>query len=245
MENQIEELNRIYINELNKFLSKIDFDTIGKVKEKIINSICDYFDNSFKGILSYDKNVIIEKIEEVFNYGFTRTRATIEEIGFIKYDSVETFDNKNRLNEEQRKNLISKFDSNNPSNNFSDLEDRITTLITESLSRRNYDNKNYENNHFKIKTSILKYVENQKINMLNTIKFDLEKQNQELERIILSEWKSILTTVDRKIDESSREDLMLSPILTDSTYETSANILEPILDVEDNNYQGLPGNVLK
>ena len=119
MEHEIEELNRIYISELNKFLSVIDFEHLDKVKETIIDSICNYFDNGFKNLISYDKNVISEKIEEVFSYGVSRSRATIDEIGFIKYNSIDNFDKTNEHNNEQRSQLITKFDSLNKSNNFS------------------------------------------------------------------------------------------------------------------------------
>ena len=233
MELQLEELNRIYRSELNKFLGVIDFENLNQVKETIITSICNYFDSGFKNLIRYDKDVIAERIEEVFGYGLSRTRATIDEMGFIKYDATDNFDSKNRQNTEERNNLINKFNSENPANNFSDLDERISILITDYLAKINYDNQNYEKYHFKIKISILKYVASQKKNMLDILKMDLEKQSQELEKVVLLEFKNIVTDVDMKINNIETSNLVLQP----SLIEPSNNFpnLMPILDLDDDN----------
>ena len=243
MDNKFEELNTLYRSELNKFLSKVDFEELNRIKEIIISSICNYFDDGYKNLIAYDKRIIEEKIEEVFNYGISRTRATISEVGFIKYDGLDTFDSKSRENSEMRNQFMSKFDSENPSNNFYDLEERVSILISEYLIKRNYDNQNYERYHFKIKTDILKYLANQKKKMLDVLKLDLEKQNQELEKVILVEYKSIITSIDGKIDNSSYENLALPPILDDFS---NSGVEDTPLDFQGNNSDlTLPGDFLK
>jgi len=246
---EVEKLNDLYSQELIKFVSKMDFLSMNETKIQIIRLVQEYFKNNFKGLLAYDESELEEKIVENFQYGVDRSKQTIDNIRFFHFENLDEFDVKDCNNKEERNNVINSMNPNSPANNFSDLDERIAVAIDGYLSKRNWDNKNYERYYYAIKTFIRNSVKQEKNKMLIDLTEQLTKQSQLLEKKLLEEYKSILVSIDQRV---------MPNIVNDDKNNDINNLLMPVLDLpqneiintdynecQSNESLELPGDILK
>lgn len=248
MDLEVEKLNDLYNRELIRFISKVDFERMAETKIRIINIIQDYFKNNFKGLFSYNESELEEKVIENFQYGVDRSKQMVNDIHFFHFENLQDFDTKDRNNKEERNKVINSLNSNNPANNFADLEERIAISIDGYLSRKNYDNKNYDRYYYGIKLYIRNRILEEKNKMLTELNEQLTKQSQSLEKNLLEEYKSILVSIDQKVmqdikPENNNNNNALMPILDhNSNNPITTTVVDNNLNTEP---LTLPGDLLK
>lgn len=243
MEQEIEDLNHTYRQELGHFINLVDFSSMESTEKRMIQEISDYFQQHFRSILTFRLVELENIIAENFNYGVERSKQITHDIGVRRFENLQDFEKTNNYNYNERNRMKNSFDINNPSNCFADLETRIAMEIDSYLIRQNYDNQNYERYHDSIKIFIKNYISHAKEKMLVDIKTSLDIQNQQIEKEMLTIYRSLLKQLDNQVG------------LSEATPTISTPILEPIIDSEKSelpiiNYdikkeEALPGNVLK
>lgn len=185
---------------------------------------------------SYMKTVekdIIQKIEDYFNINFR---------GIISFNNGD-FEDKIRENFEYGIERTEQLSKEIHPINFNDLEGRTTSLIDEYLTRRNYDNKNYEKYRYEIKSYIKKIIEKEKEEMIFQTKNNLDNQNQNLEKEVLNGYKNILLTINTNLEENLEAPINQAPILEPVLDLPLSNETNPGTPITPN--EELPGNFLK
>lgn len=239
MEINIENLNTIYREQLAEFLSVIDITNMNEIKNRVVSEISNYFNREFQNLILYDLSEIEDKIVEVFRYGIDRSKETKDHTLCYSYDTVQNFDSKNTKNQEERQQVIRKFDVNNPANHFADLTDRIVALIDSNLTKKNWNNENYAKYQYQIKINLRKYIDYEKNKMLEDIKERLIEKDKNVEKEILSSYKNLISTIER----NANLDIMETNINTSLNFPNQ-EVLPPI-SKEDNSYGSLPGDIIK
>ena len=239
MEINIENLNTIYREQLAEFLSVIDITNMNEIKNRVVSEISNYFNRGFQNLILYDLSEIEDKIVEVFRYGIDRSISSKEHTLCYSYDTVQNFDRKNTKNQEERQQVIQKFDVNNPANHFADLTDRIVALIDSNLAKKNWNNENYAKYQYQIKINLRKYIDYEKNKMLEDIKERLIEKDKKVEKEILSSYKELISAMER----NANLDIMKTSVSSFLNFPNQ-EVFPPISE-EDNSYGSLPGDIIK
>lgn len=201
MNQDLEKLTDVYNQELRKFLMSFDFSIMKQTEEDICTKISDYLKQKYKNFLRFDTEEISDKIRENFGYGISAGEQSLKNVRSTHFETMDNFEQKMNYHKEERKTILDGFDPNSRSNHFSDLDSKISEVIDQYLSRRNYDNQNYERFRFQIKSAVKKFIGEKNNQMLDTIHKKATTQSDNLDK----EVQAVADEILKKADAASLE----------------------------------------